>query len=281
MVAKYRWDFIGLSTFTKPTPATSEKVVNGSTYYCSDTSKLYVWCKDNWYERKPLGGGGSSYTAGTGIDITGTTISVDTDTIQPKLTAGTNITISDENVISASGGGATVVQTTGTSATDVMSQKAVTDTIFVNNNNAQVRIGNTATVGANSVTIGGGCAAEGNRTIALGNNSVALYSHGISLGTGASTGTGAISIGGHGSSNDGALAQGSIAIGYGSKATDVGEMNVGSTDTSYGYNSTNYRKITGVHDGENNNDAVNVSQINSVITAINTALNTNIPTIGS
>lgn len=108
----YRWDFIGLSTDTKPTPETSEKVVDGSTFYCSDTSKLYVFCKDDWYERKPLGGGGgTTYTAGEGIDITGTEISVDTDTIQPKLTAGENITISNENVISASGGGGSSVKT--------------------------------------------------------------------------------------------------------------------------------------------------------------------------
>lgn len=59
MVAQhYRWDFIGLSTDTKPTPETSEKVVDGSTYYCADNSKLYVYCKNNWYERKSLGGGG-------------------------------------------------------------------------------------------------------------------------------------------------------------------------------------------------------------------------------
>lgn len=55
---RYRWDFIGLSTDTKPTPASSYKVVDGSTFYCSDTSKLYVFYKDTWYERKPLGGGG-------------------------------------------------------------------------------------------------------------------------------------------------------------------------------------------------------------------------------
>ena len=54
----YRWDFIGLSTDTKPTPETSEKVVDGSTFYCSDTSKLYVFCQGTWYERKSLGGGG-------------------------------------------------------------------------------------------------------------------------------------------------------------------------------------------------------------------------------
>lgn len=64
----YRWDFIGLSTDTKPTPQTSEKVVNGSTYYCSDTSKLYVFCDGTWYERKPLGGGGG------GGDITDVTV---------------------------------------------------------------------------------------------------------------------------------------------------------------------------------------------------------------
>ena len=104
MVAQhYRWDFVGLSTDEKPTPETSEKVVNGSTFYCSDTSKLYVFCDNTWYERKPLGGGGGgggSYTAGNGIDITDDTISVDTDTIQEKLTAGSNVSISD-NTISA------------------------------------------------------------------------------------------------------------------------------------------------------------------------------------
>lgn len=107
----YRWDFFGLSTDTKPTPDESPKVVNGSTYYESDTSKLFVFYKDTWYERKPLGGGGggSSYTAGDGIEIENNIISVDTETIQPKLTAGTNITIDENNVISAEGGGATLL----------------------------------------------------------------------------------------------------------------------------------------------------------------------------
>ena len=125
---KYRWDFIGLSTDTKPTSETSDKVVNGSTYYCSDTSKLYVYCNGTRYERKPLGGGGGgggtsdfnqlsnrpkykgttmtgdtnipevkTYTAGSNITISGNEISA-TDT---KYTAGTNVSISDQNVISA------------------------------------------------------------------------------------------------------------------------------------------------------------------------------------
>ena len=78
MVAQhYRWDFIGLSTDQKPTPATSEKVVDGSTFYCSDNSKLYVYCKDQWYEKTATGGGGTTYTAGDGITITEDEISVD------------------------------------------------------------------------------------------------------------------------------------------------------------------------------------------------------------
>lgn len=45
-----RWDFIGLSSESKPTPAT-HRVVDGSTFYEADTSKLYFWTKDRWYEK--------------------------------------------------------------------------------------------------------------------------------------------------------------------------------------------------------------------------------------
>lgn len=94
----YRWDFIMLSTDTKPTPATSKKVTNGSTLYTSDDSKLYVWYKDQWYEKTATGGGGgTTYTAGDGIVIGDDTISVD------------------------------LAQSTGSSTTKVMSQKATTD----------------------------------------------------------------------------------------------------------------------------------------------------------
>ena len=56
MVAQhYRWDFIGLSTDTKP-DSTNPKVANGSTYYESDTSKLYVWYNNQWYEKTATGG---------------------------------------------------------------------------------------------------------------------------------------------------------------------------------------------------------------------------------
>lgn len=58
MVANhFRWDFYGLSTDTKP-DATNPRVADGSTYYEANTSKLYVWYKDQWYEKASTGGGG-------------------------------------------------------------------------------------------------------------------------------------------------------------------------------------------------------------------------------
>lgn len=46
-----RWDFIGLSSQPKPTTATSSRVVDGSTFYEADTSKLYFWTQGQWYEK--------------------------------------------------------------------------------------------------------------------------------------------------------------------------------------------------------------------------------------
>lgn len=75
MVANhYRWDFIGLSTDDKPT-ADNPKVTDGSTYYESDTSKLYIWFNDQWYEKTVEGGGGGGADSGitllTQADVTG------------------------------------------------------------------------------------------------------------------------------------------------------------------------------------------------------------------
>lgn len=51
LLTNTRWDFIGLSTDEKPTPDNSKLVVDGSTYLEADTSKLYFWCKTQWYEK--------------------------------------------------------------------------------------------------------------------------------------------------------------------------------------------------------------------------------------
>lgn len=321
---RYRWDFIGLSTDDKPTPSTSEKVVNGSTFYCSDTSKLYVFCDGTWYERKPLGegggGGGTEYTAGDGIDITNDVISVTYAdfTGTDGTTAGTTGLVpaptttdadkflkSDGTWATAGGGGSsvTVVQSTGTSTTDVMSQNATTNMVYADPATQQlVCIGNGANAGTRSssqdgrVAIGKNATATGHAgNIAIKGKAVSTAYPSIAIGSSGSTKNHTVSIGGSNYGQDGdrnvllgfnstvngEYRQDCVALGYQATCTRSGEVNVGAGSTTYGYNSTSYRVIGGVHDGQLANDAVNVSQINSVIDAINTALNTNIPHIGA
>ena len=88
MVAQhYRWDFYGLSTDSKP-DATNPKVANGSTYYEADTSKLYVWYNDQWYEKQ----------AGGELPV------ASADTLG-GVKVGEGLSIDEGGVLSASGGG--------------------------------------------------------------------------------------------------------------------------------------------------------------------------------
>ena len=60
---------------------------------------------------------------------------------------------------------------------------------------------------------------------------------------------------------------GSVGIGAYSHPTASGQIHVGSTNTSFGYNNTNYRIISGVHDGQDLNDAATVAQGNTLATS--------------
>lgn len=73
--------------------------LNGSYYGSLPTMSL---TKVSIVDLTSIGGsgGGTEYQAGNGIDISGDTISVDTTEIQEKLTAGPNITISNNNIVS-------------------------------------------------------------------------------------------------------------------------------------------------------------------------------------
>lgn len=183
--------------------------------------------------------------------------------------------------------GPTVVQTTGTSTTDVMSQDATTSMVFADPSTTQkVQIGNSASAGGNnSVAVGygassGGIAAtaigrsansEGLQSTAVGFDSVARGANSIALGhsaTGSAGKDGTVSVGASAGANAGnasystqigyfarATSNGGIALGSYSSASAVGEMNIGSTSTNYGYNSSNYRLLTGLYDPQSAHDA--------------------------
>lgn len=118
-----------------------------------------------------------------------------------------------------------------------------------------IRIGrhrNSETYGAASIAIGHGTEAAQFGAVALGgtmpdsagnDGAKALGQCAVAIGFRAeSSGTGAIAIGPY------------------SSAPSKGEMNIGSTDTSYGYNNSNYRLLTGLYDGQNAHDAATVGQ---------------------
>ena len=315
MVAQhYRWDFIGLSTDVKPTPATSEKVVDGSTFYCSDNSKLYVYCKDQWYEKTATGGGGgTTYTAGDGIDITDNEISVDTTTIQEKLTAGTGIDITD-NTISATGGGggdtvysdkttsnasnggAVYIGSLDASQTE-QADPTSTDEHFkyfwaLPTNNTIVPFSNTINILGRSGTGAEGCITIGTQTqvpdwatgcTALGSNAYIYADYSTAIG-GASNvtntsprssvfGYGSASRGSYGTALGydtivGSLNEHSVALGSYAETSRSGEVNVGTGNQNYGYNSTKYRVIGGVHDPVDAHDAATKGYVDNAVPTI-------------
>lgn len=176
--------------------------------------------------------------------------------------------------------GPTVVQTTGTSTTDVMSQKAVTDRLFASGhdpatspNDVRISIGNpgysgtgkgvtigcdtqTRTFNQNNVNIMGWCI--GDSSVTIGSQAATTSGDRVSTVVGANAKTGGSSEYG---SAFGANAQtsngvnGAVALGAYSLATQNGEVNVGSTVTKYGYNSSNYRLLTGLYDPQSDHDA--------------------------
>lgn len=286
MVAQhYRWDFIGLSTDSKPTPATSEKVTDGSTFYCSDNSKLYVWYKDQWYEKVISGGElpiASSDTLGavkvgdnlsinseTGVlSATDTTYSAFTGTdgetagtaglVPAPATTDAGKFLKADGTWDTAGGGSsvTVVQTTGNSTTDVMSQDATTKLVYVDDSLQKIKVGQFSSV-------------LGDCGIALGRYATASNYCAIAIGATAGSSSQAPTASGYGSIVIGHRAKasydGSVALGARATTTRKGEVYVGTDDAYvYGFDSTHYRVIGGVHDGQQLTDAATVAQGNTL-----------------
>lgn len=196
--------------------------------------------------------------------------------------------------ISGGGSSVNVVQTTGTSTTDVMSQNATTEMIYSSaSSQNSIKIGAYTSVSNNieqEIAIGSGLnggSAHGAKVtgwfgIAVGYATTAGREC-LALGAGATanpSGTGihsSVAVGPDTTCSH----DNSVALGKRATTTRVGEVNIGSGAYNNGYNSTSYRVLGGVYDGQDAHDAVTVGQVNATIDAINTALSTNIPHIGA
>lgn len=211
-------------------------------------------------------------------------------------TTDTDKFLKSDGTWDTAGGGSSVnvVQTTGTSTTDVMSQNAVSTTLFDDlDGQTRIQIGN----GANghhsynpTVAIGRLATSTGGNSTAIGSGSKASASHGVAIGSGSaeqqgsiaigrasmSSGLGAIAIGGYGGSSNNAYTNknGSIAIGVGAAAEQAGEMNIGDRTSTYGYNNSAYRLLSGLYDGQSAHDAATKGQLDAVLSYSETEINT-------
>lgn len=276
----------------------------------------------------------TTYTAGNGLSLTGTTFSADTAVLatqtdltaglatkQNTLTAGTNVQINNDTISAtdttyAAGTGLNlngtefsvdtttiaektdipnIVQTTGTSTTDVMSQNAVTSMVFADPATAQkIRIGNGATIDTNQdnlIAIGTSSNAYEDKAIAIGNNanatgssSIAIGGSGtvfkttasatqaIAIGTGAqASGTASVALGrGATASGDGGVSLGAYTPSGGKGVVNIGGI-ASTYYNNYGYNNSAYRLLTGLYDPQSAHDAANKQYVDNNIPATFTA----------
>lgn len=164
----------------------------------------------------------------------------------------TNLTTTDKtnlvaaiNEAAAGGGGPTVVQTTGTSTTDVMSQNAVTSMVFADpSTKNNVQIGGSSPSALNtSVAIGAGTAAQGSRSVGIGPYANTGQSYSVALGASSSTSSG-------------------------------GEVSIGGANLgTHGYNNSSYRLLTNVYDPQNDHDAATKGYVDGLVGNIASALN--------
>ena len=174
--------------------------------------------------------------------------------------------------------GPTVVQTTGTSTTDVMSQDATTKMVFSDTGN-RVKIGNNislSSVGNSLYTAIGSYSRVHGHSTAIGAYSDA-GEYGVAIASGvinsvsATSGESAVAIG----VQTNASGLFSVALGRGATAPSQGQFDIstGPRETS-GYNNSNYRLLTGLYDPQNAHDAATKGYVDGLVGNIESALNT-------
>lgn len=219
----------------------------------------------------------------------------------PATTDADKFLKSDGTWATAGGGSSvTLYDDTGTNTDGAMTQKCVTDLLFKNNTKSKVQIGSSANAnGTSSVAIGDSAKGTGYYAIGIGKSANADSYDSVCIGTSSSAGQNSIAIGSSASCSSSqesvALGQqaqvasgktGGSALGKGAKCNYPYSVALGSYSTpraqgvvdvtalegstNRGYQGTNdvtrtkYRVIAGVHDGEDEHDAMTVGQVKTL-----------------
>ena len=239
--------------------------LNG-TEFSADTSVLAT--------QTDLSGKQDTLTAGSNITISGDTISA-TDTTYsnfvgtdgtaagtaglvpaPATTDAGKFLKADGTWDTAGGGGPTVVQTTGNSQTDVMSQNAVTSMVFADPTATyNIRIGRDASTSTRGVAIGRYAKVTGNESVAIGGCNNDIYNT-------EAQGTCSLALGARAR----ATTDYATAIGSNSTTSTKGEVSFGGTSLgTNGYNSSNYRLLTNIYDPQSAHDAATKGYVDTAV----------------
>ena len=240
-------------------------------------------------------------TAGTGISITGNTISAtgggEADSVawghitgtmsnQTDLTTALNAKANTADLAAVATSGSyndlsdtptipsamPLYTALGENTDGPITQKASREAIYADTPMHRIKLGTKSSsdiFGQNSVSIGSHARGSDSGTIAIGDSAVANGTYSIAMGRGSAAGNnyGAITIGFSSGMVAGGTAKiGAVALGAWAKAGRPYEVNVG-TGTQDGFDGANdhTRVIAGVHAGILDTDAVNVAQLNSAI----------------
>lgn len=270
--ATYTWTKVGggtlYNTYGQNTDgAMTQKATTDLVYTGGDPKKINI--------------GDNSVTGGTNSIIIGSEDSGTITAATDQIIIGHNITDSSQETIAI---GHNV---------SVGGKESVCIGDSSRSGNSGVAIGRNAQAGGdNSVAIGSGgtwqTMANGNSAIAIGFGARALGAEGITIGfypalqTSTTASARSVIIGGRTNVTGTTTTAGTdVVIGYGGTVSGIGSValgaysstplntqgvvGIGTTNTAYGYNNTNYRLLTGVHDGEQDHDAVTVGQLNTAI----------------
>ena len=229
-------------------------------------------------------------TAGSNVQINNNVISA-TDTTYSDFTGTDGTTAGTAGLVPApattdvgkflkadgtwdtAGSAINVVQTTGTSTTDVMSQNAVTGMIFNDpGTNSKIRIGSGGVnFGSESIVIGDLVPSSevGSESVVIGHQSSAYRDNNVVLGHDSSTGNSSHCVAiGHGALCTGLDKNGAIALGAGARAEAKGQMDISCSRggyTGYGYNNSNYRLLTGLYDPQSDHDAATKGYVDTAV----------------
>lgn len=172
----------------------------------------------------------------------------------------------------AGGGGGSVETGIGTSETNPISQLGTTKMIYPKTTNS--------TLEDRYIGIGKDVVCNGFDGIAIGYNAKNYQNYTICIGRDAKTSADySVAIGYYAGGNNysrlgvcvgsnATIGQGvsySVALGAYAKATVSGEVNIGTGTETVGYNSSNYRLLSGVYDGQGSHDAATKGQLDNAI----------------